>query len=392
MKNEPSTINKYQYYDLFNYVERVGNCNFDQVNFNIIDALIFATLSYYYFDFMKDKENSVLTLDEVVHIYQMYPDLMYEADIKSLRNDFLSHLIKYPRYKNLEISNFVHKISIKSEQQFCALSIKLNQDTVFISYGGTDASLIGFKEDFNMSFLKVIPSQTSAKEYIKNPYFKKFKNIYIGGHSKGGNLSLYAGLTCENTLYRRIKTIFNFDGPGLSHIENNTRYKNMEKKVISIVPNMSMVGMIFTDYNDTYVIESYNTGLMQHDSFSWKIDDKNHFIFASHLSRRSKCLNKSLQKYFANLTNKERKAYIDIWWLIVKETDAKDVFEFRDNLIGNFYKMIKIYTKLTKDEKAMFKKNSLYFLKALKDETLHFNDEEFAVQLGKESMFDYFHI
>ena len=123
----------------------------------------------------------------------MYPDLMYEADIKSLRNDFLTHLIKYPRYKNLEISNFVHKISIKSEQQFCALSIKLNQDTVFISYGGTDASLIGFKEDFNMSFLKVIPSQTSAKEYLKNPYFKKFKNIYIGGHSKGGNLSLYAG-------------------------------------------------------------------------------------------------------------------------------------------------------------------------------------------------------
>ncbi len=389
---EKSDVNKYQYYDLFDYVSRVGNYNFNEVNFNIIDALIFATLSYYYFDFMKIKENSTLTLFDAVHIYRMYPNLMYEADLKSVRNDFLKYLIEFDRYKNLELSNYEHIISEKAEQQFSALTIKLNNDTAFISFSGTDATLIGFKEDFNMSFLDIIPSQVSAKKYINNKIYKKYKNLYLGGHSKGGNLSLYAGLTSEQIIYRKIKNIFNFDGPGLSHVINKPRYANMQNKIITIIPNMSIVGMIFTDYNDSYVIESYNQGLLQHDSFSWKIDNNNHFVFATHLARSSKCLNKSLQKYFANLSKEDREKYIDILWLLVKETNAKDVFELRDNLLGNFYKMIKVYSKLSKDEKEMFKKNSLYFLKALKDETLHLNDKVNDIKYANENKFDYFEI
>ena len=127
---------------------------------------------------------------------------------------------------------------------------------------------------------------------------KGIKNLYLGGHSKGGNLALYASYFSYKRVKNKIVNVFNFDGPGLNIKVNDEITKN---KIITIVPSMSIFGMVFNNPLDTYIISSSTKGLLQHDLFSWIIDKNNHFIFATYLSSTSKTLNIAISKYFKDL-------------------------------------------------------------------------------------------
>ena len=377
---------------LFDYLERVGKYNFDEVNFSIIDSLILTNLSYYQFNFMKDKLNEVLTIEEASHIYFMYPELTKLADQNTPRNHFLDVLATTKRFRNLKIFNYQNEISTKKEKQFSAISIKLNKDTVYVSFSGTDLTLVGWKEDFNMCYLNKIPSQVSAKKYIDNPIYNKYKNIYIGGHSKGGNLAMYSALNANIDLQNKIKNVFNFDGPGFPKLEINEENEGIYKKIIMIVPSMSIIGMIFNDINGIYVIESSARGLEQHDLFSWIITKENKFNYGTYLSNKSKGLNKAFNTYMTKLPLKERKEFINICYFLIENNNAKDLIEFRNNLMKSYFEILKNYNKLDSKEKDLFKKHIRYLIKIIKNDLESFEDKENSVYIKNVSKFDYFPI
>lgn len=381
---------KYNVSYLFSYLERVGNYGFNELNFNIIDSLIFANLSYYHFDFMLDKENYELTIKEAAHIYFLYPELVKKADIETARNRFLKVLVRTKRFKDLKIFNFEHEISKKSEKQFCALSVKISQNTIYVSFSGTDLSLIGWKEDFNLSYLDTIPSQISAKNYVNKLKLKGIKNLYLGGHSKGGNLALYASYFSYKRVKNKIVNVFNFDGPGLNIKVNDEITKN---KIITIVPSMSIFGMVFNNPLDTYIISSSTKGLLEHDLFSWIIDKNNHFIFATYLSSTSKTLNIAISKYVKDLPKEERKEFINLCYLLIKGTKAKDIIEFRSNLVKTLIGLIKTYNKLNEIEKNTIKKCLRLIIKLVMEESKNFKEEKESrevINIKGESRFDYF--
>ena len=383
---------KYETRYLFDYLERVGKYNFDEVNFSIIDSLILTNLSYYHFNFMKDKLNETLTIEEASHIYFMYSELTKLADPNTRRNHFLEVLATTKRFRNLKIFNYQNEISTKKEKQFSAISIKLNKDTVYVSFRGTDLTLVGWKEDFNMCYLNKIPSQTSAKNYIENPIYNKYKNIYIGGHSKGGNLAMYSALNANIDLQNKIKNVFNFDGPGFPKLEINEENEGIYKKIIMIVPSMSIIGMIFNDINGIYVIESSARGLEQHDLFSWVITDENKFNYGTYLSNKSKGLNKAFNTYMTKLPLKERKEFINICYFLIENNNAKDLLEFRNNLMKSYFEILKNYNKLDSKEKDLLKKHIRYLIKIIKNDLESFEDKENSVYIKNVSKFDYFPI
>ena len=383
---------KYETRYLFDYLERVGKYNFDEVNFSIIDSLILTNLSYYHFNFMKDKLNETLTIEEASHIYFMYSELTKLADPNTRRNHFLEVLATTKRFRNLKIFNYQNEISTKKEKQFSAISIKLNKDTVYVSFRGTDLTLVGWKEDFNMCYLNKIPSQVSAKNYIENPIYNKYKNIYIGGHSKGGNLAMYSALNANIDLQNKIKNVFNFDGPGFPKLEINEEKEGIYKKIIMIVPSMSIIGMIFNDINGIYVIESSARGLEQHDLFSWVITDENKFNYGTYLSNKSKGLNKAFNTYMTKLPLKERKEFINICYFLIENNNAKDLLEFRNNLMKSYFEILKNYNKLDSKEKDLLKKHIRYLIKIIKNDLESFEDKENSVYIKNVSKFDYFPI
>lgn len=383
---------KYETRYLFDYLERVGKYNFDEVNFSIIDSLILTNLSYYHFNFMKDKLNETLTIEEASHIYFMYSELTKLADPNTRRNHFLEVLATTKRFRNLKIFNYQNEISTKKEKQFSAISIKLNKDTVYVSFRGTDLTLVGWKEDFNMCYLNKIPSQTSAKNYIENPIYNKYKNIYIGGHSKGGNLAMYSALNTNSKIQNKIKNVFNFDGPGFPKLEINEENEGIYKKIIMIVPSMSIIGMIFNDINGIYVIESSARGLEQHDLFSWIITKENKFNYGTYLSNKSKGLNKAFNTYMTKLPLKERKEFINICYFLIENNNAKDLLEFRNNLMKSYFEILKNYNKLDSKEKDLFKKHIRYLIKIIKNDLESFEDKENSIYIKNVSKFDYFPI
>lgn len=157
----------------------------------------------------------------------------------------------------MQITNYINKIDSESEKQFSAITILMPDDTIYISFRGTDNTLIGWKEDFNMTFQTKVPSQLDAVQYVKQ-IAKKYKNlIRIGGHSKGGNLAVYAASFCSKTIQERIINVYNNDGPGFHEdVINNIEYKKMLPKVHTYVPQSSIIGRLLYHEENYTVVQS----------------------------------------------------------------------------------------------------------------------------------------
>ena len=377
-KNE----NKKEY--LLEYLDRVGNKSFSEYSFNIIDALILSILSYIRFDFMKEKENEILNLKNALEIYFLHPELVKLDEHNLKRRSLLKELINCSRFNNLTLFNYENDLDESLEQQFGAISIILNYESVFLSFRGTDITLTGIKEDMNMSYSDLIPSQIMAKNYISNKLYKKYKNIYIGGHSKGGNLAIYSALCAKKKIKDKIKYIFNFDGPGFNEeISKNYENEIIFNKVVTLVPEMSLVGMILNKPENTIVVDSDAFGIDQHNPFSWKIDENNHFILATFISKTSKVFNNSVKDYFLRLSQKDREKFVSILWELLSATKIKTIVELKENMGSSLLNILIAYKRFDDEEKELLKKNFALISKILVSQIRHFNDDKNIQNLNR---------
>ena len=183
-----------------------------KVEFNEIDNLILSRVSYFPFDeLIKDEEK--ITLKEAYDRYQKINKKKEIIFLQKEDKDLFKILANSVRFSDTFISDYVNKINIEEEKQFSAITIFLQDDKIYVSYRGTDNTVIGWKEDFNMSFSNLVRSQVEAANYLNN-IAKKYKNkIIVGGHSKGGNLAIYASVFCKYKYKKRIIKVYNNDGP-----------------------------------------------------------------------------------------------------------------------------------------------------------------------------------
>ena len=218
--------------NVFDYLKWRGDLNLEKSSFNEIDNLILSRFSYFPFDNII-KEDEVVTIKELSERFE-------KTDI------------------NMLATKYINKIETEQEKQFSAITVLMPDDTIYVSFRGTDNTIVGWKEDFNMSFKSHIASQISANEYLENiaEEFPK-KKIRVGGHSKGGNIAIYASAFAKQEAKDRIINVYNNDGPGFCEdVIKTVEYQEIMPKTHTYIPQSSIIGRLMNHKEEYTIVES----------------------------------------------------------------------------------------------------------------------------------------
>ena len=348
--------------NIFDYMNW-RDISLEKIEFNEIDNLILARLSYFPFDGVigKGEEITLKEAHERTKILGTTGRTLQAEDV-----DLYPILAKSIRFGDCRLTNFVNKVEPEAEKQFSAVTVILPDDTIYVSYRGTDNTIIGWKEDFNMSFSTLVPSQIDSAKYLDD-VAKRYKNkLRIGGHSKGGNLAVYAGAFCKPETKKQIIEVYNNDGPGFSdEVIETKEYEEILEKVHTYMPQTSIIGRLLKHKEEITIIKSTETGIMQHDLYSWQLmGDK--FIRAK-TTGPSDFIDNTITNWLKEVSPKQREDFIDTFFEILSTTKVKTVNELSSKWFKNAATMIKTYSNLSPETKKMMTKTLSTLLRVGKD-------------------------
>ena len=236
---------------ILDYIAWRGDLSLKAAPFNEIDALIFCEFAYLKLKGIVPEEVSRegITLETAATLFFESSDVEARSDMGILFGNEVVNLFQLMaasvRYKNLRLCGFVEHWDEFHEKQFAALTVLLEDNTAFVVFRGTDDTLVGWKEDFNMCFMTPVPSQQDALDYLVKVAARLPDIIRVGGHSKGGNLAVYSATFCGEKIQKRICSVYNFDGPGFElNINTAPEFQGISHCVQRFVPDQSIVGLL----------------------------------------------------------------------------------------------------------------------------------------------------
>ena len=341
---------------ILNYLQSHGNLDFDQFPFNDVDSLILAEMSYLLWDgFVPDyKEDGAWV---PLHIFQedFVMDLLVAGSLEPKRNrKLLAACIASRRFGSMKLNYYHSKLDSEEETQFSAVTFQLKQNLFYIAFRGTDASILGWKEDFNMAFLSYIPGQREAKAYLEYVADKLDGNLLIGGHSKGGNLSLFSSTFCRPDIQPRILRIFDHDGPGFKEpIFDLPEFKAIEAKVSKTIPHDSFVGILLHHYDRFRVVKSLTIGVLQHDVFSWSVENGS-FTYMDKTTYNSRLVDQTLYDWMSKISDENRSEIVNVFFDVIASANLKSLHDLRYNILKNLRQMLKKITSLDRKTKKLF--------------------------------------
>ena len=351
------------------YVKWRGDLSLEQSEFNEIDNLILSRFSYFPFDNII-KENEIVTIKELSERFKKQDvsklPILWKDDV-----DLFPLMGEYKRYGEMYATKYMNKIDVEQEKQFSAITILMPDNTIFVSYRGTDNTIVGWKEDLNMSFKSHIASQISAKKYLEM-IAKEYPNkkIRIGGHSKGGNIAVYAATFVSNEIKDRIMNVYNNDGPGFcDDVIETPEYQEMIKKVHTYIPQSSVIGRLMNHREKYTVVESVQKGIMQHDLYSWEVLGKA-FVTLEEVTNGSEFVDKTIKEWLENVEPAKREQVIDVVFDILNTTDAQTMKELKNNWFSSAKTMMASYKNIDKDTKDMIWQTLNELFKVAKDNVL----------------------
>ena len=348
--------------NILDYIKENGNITFQEEQFNEIDNLIFSRLSYLPFEDIKIEEKET---------FETIANKLKDIEIKKfiMKNDkeLIKLVGKSNRYKDLLVTDYYFSRDDKKEKQFVAITIHLENDEIYISYGGTDDTLVGWKEDFNLSFMTHIPAQVEALKYIRRVSKKYNCKIHLGGHSKGGNLAVYAGIFCSKKVQDKIIDITNFDGPGFDKtVVENEKYKRILNKINTYIPQSSIFGRLLEHEEKYTIVTSDQYTFMQHDIFSWRINNQQ-IEKSDKVTAGSNFVNETVRNWLKTTSPKQREHFINTLYEIVTKTKAKTFKEFTAEWTKNVGIILKSYKDISYEDKKEIGKMILTFFTAVKN-------------------------
>ena len=313
--------------NIIDYVQWRGDIPLAQVPLCAVDALILSFLSYMPFDgrISDSLEESVLLSDAAA--YCLEQGLSSTCVMDSFKEDcrLLEALKHSERFGGIRLTGYVSRFDEATEEQFSATTFLLPQGEAFVAFRGTDSSMVGWKEDFNMSFSVEVPAQGAALDYAVRVAAELDRPMILGGHSKGGNLAAYAGIFAPDDVQERIACVYNFDGPGFNETLLNTpEFRKMDMRIHTFVPQTSMVGILMWHAEPFMVVESNGVGVLQHNPYSWQVMG-GHFIMLAERTRESHLAEKTLKGWLADLSAEERKRFIDGVYSVLSASDGRNV-------------------------------------------------------------------
>jgi len=346
---------------LLDYLTWRGDLRFAQDPFNDIDALVLAMLSYVSF------EDIVPEMDGSIQLEQAAEEVIPLHDTKKKKSSsdnltatpvieeellqLLQNAAVTARFGGIKLSRFVAKTDYEVGQQFAALTYTLPgpKRRRVVAFRGTDYTLIGWKEDFKMAYMKEVPAQESARRYLKDAAGLFSGKVTVCGHSKGGNLAVYAASRLDGLRRGKLARVLSFDGPGFDFsLIPADSFTDCEDKVVKYVPAESIAGMLLNSVGERRVIQSDGHGMNQHDALKWHVQGKD--FLSTELAETTLLLEETLQSWLAQITRDKREAFIEALFGIFGASEGKTI-DPMDHIknIGNIIKDISELDEKTKD-------------------------------------------
>ena len=315
---------------LFGYLSRAFD-TFDERPLADVDSLVLACLSYFRYqgDAVRSREGSP--------VRELFRAEWVEAMTRGLWNPeglarLLALVAASPRFRDLRVSDYVDDFDEAAEKQFSACVLRLPGGGAYVSFRGTDNTLVGWKEDFNMAFETGVPSQYAAIDYLERVAPTIEGPLYLGGHSKGGNLAVCALARCSAGVAARVGRAFSHDGPGFTEEAlADELWQERSALVSKTVPRSSVIGMLFERQEDYAVVDSSTMGLTQHDPFSWVVEGTD-FVRQEGLGRGASFVDKGLNEWIASMTRAEREGFVETLFSVLNAA-GEDTFA---DLSGNW--------------------------------------------------------
>ncbi len=298
--------------NLFDYLKWRGDLTFTQDPVNPVDALIFSTLSYISYGGRAEAfPDQPITLSSAAVDFFSLEDQENRCRVKN-DVELLRAAAETVRFGTSWLCMYRDQLIPEQETQFAAMTFLLDDSTMFLAFRGTDSSLVGWKEDFNMSFRQTVPAQLLAMEYVREVAAEHYLPMRLGGHSKGGNLAVFAAARSSPMLQKRILEVFNHDGPGFTdYLMGDPGYLAMVPRIKTCIPQSSIIGMLLEHEEPYTVIRSKTVGLLQHDPYSWEVLGHN-FIPVQEITQSSMFLDATIKDWFAEMTDQDRNQLVDV--------------------------------------------------------------------------------
>ena len=327
--------------DILDYLKWRGDLSFSQDPPNGVDALIFSALAYIQYGGRVEQYPDVpITLREAAEEFFAMADheqrIRVKSDLELLREAAKSNRFGFSKlclYRDLFIP--------EQETQFAAITFLLDDGSGFLTFRGTDYSLVGWKEDFNMSFQQTVPAQRLAVQYTREVAAQYLIPLRLGGHSKGGNLAVFAAARSAPMVQRRILEVYNNDGPGFTqYMMGDPGYIAIVPRIKTYIPQSSVIGMLLEHEEPYTVIKSKTVSLLQHDPYSWEVMG-NAFVRMQEVTETSRFMDATIKAWFADMTNQEREQLVDVMFTLLGTGGVENALDiFHPKNIRNYLKTL----------------------------------------------------
>ena len=318
--------------DLFDYIHWRGDLTFEQDTFNAVDGMIFARLAYMPYELvlsalpgehvtLRDTAGALLAIDGIEGLVHMREDVL-----------LLKAVTENRRFGDAEVYRYEYRTDLDTQTQFAAVTFAVSGGLSCIAFRGTDNTLVGWKEDFNMGFIFPVPAQRLALEYAESVIGSLGGDFIVCGHSKGGNLAVYASAFCTHVKQNRIVRVYNYDGPGFDDkVLNTPGYGRICQRTDTFVPQWSIVGMLLGHREKYEIVHSSQTvAPMQHDLYSWDVR-RCGFEQLETVTNGSRFIDSTLRDWMAGIDASQREKAADALYTIFTETKAVTLRELGEN-------------------------------------------------------------
>jgi len=334
----------------FDYLAWRGDLSFAADGLNEIDALVLSVLSY--IDFAEIAPGAIggkgVSLAAAAEEFtQRRPGGRAETITAFARRvpEFLTQAAATVRYREVTLSGYVAQTDMEQTKQFAAVILSFGPDQHFLSFRGTDASIVGWKEDFQMSFMEV-PAQHQASEYFVEAAARLDGTLWLGGHSKGGNLAIYAAAHAPDDLQDRIGGAYSNDGPGFQpDVIESRGYQRIKDRLHVLIPRSSVVGLLLEHDVAHSVVASREIGLLQHNPFAWDVLGTR-FVRAKGLNRHSLNLQSTLHAWLNRLSAEQRAEFVDTLFDVVEATGARTIGDLNKEKLAAALAAIKAFRNM----------------------------------------------
>ena len=338
---------------LLDYLKWRNDVDFYTAEFNDIDNVVLSYLAYIDFGELFGDADVPCNMDKALKQFckkYSLDEIRENAEFTKRAPLLLEEMAGGERFRETIIEHYMDDFDKEKTKQFAAVTFKLPNGVNYISFRGTDSTITGWKESLLMSCTSDIEGAKEAVDYL-NKVAKLLKgDLIIGGHSKGGNFAMYASAFCDDSIKKRIIKIYNNDGPGFrDEIIESQEYKQIEPKILSILPQTSIIGQLLSNRAEEKIIKSDAKGIFQHDPMTWEVT-KNKFV-AEELDDFSKFVKIALGSWLEKIDDETRESVVSTVFSMIEETKAETFVEFGGSAFKNTGILIKELAKLPKEKR-----------------------------------------